>query len=196
MRVARHTDEVPASVSVVSAADLETKNRKNLYDALRDLEGLDFGYSGSVAQQVAPTLRGVGGSYAGSTTQVLVDGMGHDAAVSNLLGHGGLNFTSMQDIERVEVVRGPASAVYGPGVIGGVYIKSGAKILSGTGDLYITGESTASTLIYGVGFEANSGTKTIVGSEKADHPTDGQVVAMARRYFHKFDNMAGNAGGR
>ena len=50
------------------------------------------------------------------------------------------------------------------GVIGGVYIKSGANILSGTGDLYITGESTASTLTYGVGFEANSGTKTIVGS--------------------------------
>ena len=41
---------------------------------------------------------------AAGTTQVLVDGMGHDAAVSNLLGHGGLNFTSMQDIERVEVV--------------------------------------------------------------------------------------------
>ena len=38
--------------------------------------------------------------------------------------------------------------------------------------------------------------KTIIGSEKADHPTDGQVVAMARRYFHKFDNMAGKAGGR
>jgi hypothetical protein len=38
--------------------------------------------------------------------------------------------------------------------------------------------------------------KTIVGSEKADHPTDGQVVALARRYFHKFDNMAGKAGGR
>jgi hypothetical protein len=38
--------------------------------------------------------------------------------------------------------------------------------------------------------------KTIIGSEKADHPTDGQVVALARRYFHKFDNMAGKAGGR
>lgn len=38
--------------------------------------------------------------------------------------------------------------------------------------------------------------KSIVGSEKADHPTDGQIVALARRYFHKFDNLAGNAGGR
>lgn len=36
--------------------------------------------------------------------------------------------------------------------------------------------------------------KTIVASEKADHPTDGQLVAMARRFFHKFDNMAADPG--
>jgi stalled ribosome rescue protein Dom34 len=33
--------------------------------------------------------------------------------------------------------------------------------------------------------------KTIVGSEKADHPTDPQLVALARRYFVAFDRMAG-----
>lgn len=33
--------------------------------------------------------------------------------------------------------------------------------------------------------------KTIVGSEKADHPTDPQLVALARKYFVKFDRMAG-----
>ncbi len=32
--------------------------------------------------------------------------------------------------------------------------------------------------------------KLIVDSVSADHPTDGQLVAMARQYFHKFDNMA------
>ena len=31
---------------------------------------------------------------------------------------------------------------------------------------------------------------TIVDSVAADHPSDGQLVAMARQYFHKFDNMA------
>lgn len=50
------------------------------------------------------------------------------------------------------------------GVIGGIYIKSGATIFSGTGDLYMTGESTASVLTYGIGFEANSGTRTSIGS--------------------------------
>lgn len=32
--------------------------------------------------------------------------------------------------------------------------------------------------------------KAIVDSVAADHPTDGQLVAMARQYFHKYDNMA------
>jgi stalled ribosome rescue protein Dom34 len=33
--------------------------------------------------------------------------------------------------------------------------------------------------------------KTIVGSDKSDHPTDPQLVALARSYFVKFDRMAG-----
>jgi stalled ribosome rescue protein Dom34 len=33
--------------------------------------------------------------------------------------------------------------------------------------------------------------KTLVGSEKADHPTDHQLVALARQYFLKYDRMAG-----
>ena len=34
--------------------------------------------------------------------------------------------------------------------------------------------------------------RTIVGSEPCDHPTDGQLVAFAKRYFRKFDRMAGD----
>ena len=46
----------------------------------------------------------------------------------------------------------------------GVYVKSGATILSGNGDLFITGKSTADINVFGVGFEASSGTLTRVGT--------------------------------
>ena len=118
-RTERRVDEVTASVSVLTTKALATKNRQNVNDALRDMEGLDFTNQPGVAHQVFPIIRGVGGSFAGSTTQVLVDGMAHDSVVSSVMGHGGLNFTAMQDVERVEVVRGPVSALYGPSTIGG-----------------------------------------------------------------------------
>lgn len=119
-RTARRVDEVPASVSVLTTKDLATKNRQNVFEALRDAEGLDFLASPGIAHQDVPTIRGVGKTTAGSTTQVLVDGMATDSIVSAVPGRGGLNFTSLQDVERVEVVRGPASALYGPSAVGGV----------------------------------------------------------------------------
>lgn len=119
-RTERRADEVPASVSVLTEKSLATKSRQNINDALRDFESLDFVSQQGVGHQVFPTIRGVGGSFAGSTTQVLVDGMAHDSVVSGVMGHGGLNFTSLLDVERVEVVRGPASALYGPSAVGGV----------------------------------------------------------------------------
>lgn len=119
-RTERNVADVPASVSVLTAKKLKTKHRQNLNDALRDEEGLDFGEQPGVAHQVFPVIRGVGGSFSGATTQVLVDGIPHDSMSSNLMGHGGLNFTPMQDVERMEVVRGPASALYGPSAVGGV----------------------------------------------------------------------------
>lgn len=119
-RIEELADDVPASVSVVTKKAIASKNRQNVYEALRDVESLDFVNQEGVGHQVFPTIRGVGASFAGSTTQVLVDGMPHDSVVSSVMGHGGLNFTALQDVEQVEVVRGPASALYGPSTVGGV----------------------------------------------------------------------------
>lgn len=119
-RTAHHPDEVSSSVSVMTQKDFTRKHRQNIEDMLRDLEGLDFGRQAGVAHQTYPVIRGVGGTFAGATTQILIDGMAQDAATSNILGHGGLNFMDVQDIERVELVRGPISSLYGYGAIGGV----------------------------------------------------------------------------
>lgn len=119
-RTERNVADVPASVSVLTAKQLKTKHRQNIFEALRDEEGLDFNDQAGVAHQTMPDIRGVGESSVGSPTQVMVDGISTDAVTSNLMGHGGLNFISMQDVERVEIVRGPVSALYGPSTVGGV----------------------------------------------------------------------------
>jgi outer membrane receptor protein involved in Fe transport len=117
-RTERRADEVPASVSVLTERTLATKNRQNINDALRDFESLDFVGQQGVGHQVSPAIRGFSDS--GKTTQVLVDGVALDSVVSQVMGRGGLNFTALQDVEQVEVVRGPASALYGPSAVGGV----------------------------------------------------------------------------
>jgi filamentous hemagglutinin family protein len=50
------------------------------------------------------------------------------------------------------------------GDTGGVYVRSGATVLSGTGDLYITGESSGGIKTFGFAVEANAGTLTVLGS--------------------------------
>lgn len=119
-RSERRTDQVPASVTVISTQDLERQHLAKTEDALKHVESVDFNVGGASPFGAPPMIRGIGGSFAGVTSSVLVDGMITDSAISAIAGRGGLDFLAPQDIERIEVYRGPASALYGPNVVGGV----------------------------------------------------------------------------
>lgn len=119
-RTERAVDEVPASVSVITGKELARRNLNNLQEYLRLVESVEAGAQFSVPHASSIDIRGVGGSYSAPTSKVLLDGMNTDAIVSQVQGNGGLNFLSPWDVEQVEVVRGPASALYGPEVVGGV----------------------------------------------------------------------------
>ncbi|NTV94366.1 MAG: TonB-dependent receptor [Thiobacillus sp.] len=117
-RTERPAAEVPASVSVISAEDIRAEQATKVEDLLRNIEGVDIkGEAGGGAGMVI--LRGVGGSYAGATSQLLVDGMPVEPL---LMGpkYAALDFVALSEIERIEVVRGPASALYGASAMGGV----------------------------------------------------------------------------
>ncbi|HUW49439.1 MAG TPA: TonB-dependent receptor [Sulfuricella sp.] len=116
----REITDVPASVSVIDARDIARQQPRKTEELLKQVEGVDVNASPATGGAGMIILRGVGGSFAGQTTQVLVDGMATDSVVSAINGRGGLNFLAAQDIERIEVVRGPASALYGPSAVGGV----------------------------------------------------------------------------
>lgn len=119
-RTERSIDDVPASVSVITAKDISRLQPNKIEDVLKNVQGIDINSDPALGQAGNVYIRGVGGSSAGATSQVMVDGLPTDSPISNIAGRGGLNFVSAQDIERIEVLRGPASALYGPGVVGGV----------------------------------------------------------------------------
>jgi iron complex outermembrane receptor protein len=102
----------PAAVEVVTAADIEAYGFKTVWDALRYRAGMDVLDGTSVnGNRALVSSRGFTGEFV-ADMQVLVDGR---SVYNPLLG--GVYWSSlpvqMQDIERIEIVRGPNAALYG-----------------------------------------------------------------------------------
>src|SRR6266511_4004799 len=106
-------DQSPASVSVISAEDLEQKQIERVSDALREVPGLSVVQTGTAGQLTSIFTRGLRSEH----TQVLLDGIPINQGLQ-----GAFNFADFttDDIERIEVVRGPQSTLYGPRALAGV----------------------------------------------------------------------------
>lgn len=117
-RTERDVLDVPASVSVVTAEDISRQHVTNPEDVLRSLPGVDVTYMSGPGAAGIPILRGLGQTFAGTTTQSLLNGMPVEplAITRRYLWH----LVDPAHIERIEVVRGPSSVLYGPSAMGGV----------------------------------------------------------------------------
>ncbi|MDH7569569.1 MAG: TonB-dependent receptor [Armatimonadota bacterium] len=102
-----------APVTVVTAEEIEASGARNAAEALRSAVGVDVRRGGALGAVASPSLRG---SAAGQVL-VLVDGR----RVNNpQMGEADLTDLPAGNIERIEVLRGGASALYGSDAIGGV----------------------------------------------------------------------------
>src|SRR5713101_4470873 len=106
-------DQSPASVSVISSQDLEQKQIERVSDALRQVPGLSVVQTGTAGQLTSVFTRGLRSEH----TQVLLDGIPINQGLQ-----GAFNFADLtiDDIDRIEVVRGPQSTSYGPRALAGV----------------------------------------------------------------------------
>jgi outer membrane receptor for ferrienterochelin and colicins len=107
----------PASISVVTRQELEKKPFRSLADAVKDIEGISIIGSGSNASDIS--IRGLPGDY----TLILVDGKRQNSRESRPNGNGGFEagfIPPLEAIERIEVIRGPMSSLYGSDAMGGV----------------------------------------------------------------------------
>lgn len=112
--------DAPASISVITQEDLQKKPYANLLDAVKDVEGVDIGESTDKSGQGTVSMRGMGSDY----TLVLIDGKRQnnngDIYPNDFGGLQFANIPPISMIERVEVVRGPMSTLYGADAMGGV----------------------------------------------------------------------------
>lgn len=116
----RKVADAPASVTVIGREALVTKRFSSLAEALADVEGVDVGDGVGKTGGLNISIRGMPSDY----TLVLVDGRRQNAA-GNVTPNGfGETSTSFMPptsaIERIEVVRGPMSTLYGSDAMGGV----------------------------------------------------------------------------
>jgi vitamin B12 transporter len=108
----RSLDAVARNVTVITAEELRSLGDRTLGEALRELPGVDVVRNGSFGAVTSVFLRGGESDH----TLVLVDGV-----QVNEPG-GGFDFASLStdNVERVEITRGPASALYGSDAVAGV----------------------------------------------------------------------------
>ncbi len=114
-RVPTAIEQIPAGVTVIDRATIEQRGYTTLTEALETVPGMRVVQSGGPGGNASVFVRGT------NSNQVLVlrDGM----PVNDPSDPGGaFNFgvDALDDLERIEVVRGPMSSLYGSGAIGGV----------------------------------------------------------------------------
>ncbi|WP_245587219.1 TonB-dependent receptor domain-containing protein [Comamonas composti] len=114
--------DAPASITVVTKEDLEGRRYRDVTDALLDIPGVSIeGGAGGKIESTQIYIRGLGEDY----TLFLVDGkpLG-SSSQAYYNGFGGAQQTSwlppVSAIERIEVIRGPMSSLYGSSALGGV----------------------------------------------------------------------------
>lgn len=114
-RVPTLAERIPAGVTVIDRAAIESRGYTTLADALAAVPGLRIVQSGGPGGNASVFIRGAESRH----TLVLRDGL----QVNDPSDPGGAyNFgvDTLEDVERIEVVRGPMSGLYGSGAIGGV----------------------------------------------------------------------------
>src|SRR5690606_37758295 len=112
--------DAPASITVLSQDDFKTKRITSLADALNGVEGVDISPSAGKTGTLNILMRGMPAEY----TLVLIDGKRQNSVGSitpNGFGESNNNFIPpICAIERIEVIRGPMSTLYGSDAMGGV----------------------------------------------------------------------------
>jgi vitamin B12 transporter len=179
-RVATPVTDVLADVSIIDRATLELAGQSSIRDLLAQQAGVQMVSSGSYRSNTAIFLRGA----VTSQTLVMVDGVRVGSATS---GGAAMENLPLDRIERIEILRGAASALYGPDAVGGVIqiftrapsqaLELGASVGVGTdgqqqASAHVSGTSGAIGYSLGVSREKANGITAVANPASGSYNPD------------------------
>ena len=112
-RQAQRVDEVLASVDVITREEIERAGNRTLIELLASRPGVQVTSNGGAGANSSVFIRGANSSH----TLLLIDGVRIGSAT---IGAPTLETIPLALIERIEILRGPSSALYGADALGGV----------------------------------------------------------------------------
>lgn len=180
---AQMLDEVPATVSVQSEKDIDRGNINRIVDLTRYEPGVSVSGTGSRFGQSGFSIRGIGGNRV--LTQV--DGV----SVANAFSFGPFqssqrNYVDVDTLKQVEIIRGPASSLYGSDAIGGAV----SFITKDATDYLRDGENTAVRLKTGYDSRDNGWQRSATAAARQDQ------FDMMLHAGQRNSNEVSNHGGR
>ncbi len=129
-RSAQSVDDTLAAVTVITRETIEASQSNSVMDLLQSsVPGIDFSRNGGPGSTTVLLLRGGESDHA----LILVDGVRASSVTSGAFNWSGL---ALDQIERIEIVRGPGSSLYGSEAIGGViqiFTRKGRKVHASIG---------------------------------------------------------------
>jgi outer membrane receptor protein involved in Fe transport len=117
-RRAEELQDVPITITAFTAVEIERRGIRTIQDVARLTPGLSFD-KGFAPQDTRPNIRGLPTTRGRPPIGILLDGI--DISSESIATAGGSSFMNLKlvDVERIEVVKGPQSALYGRVAFGG-----------------------------------------------------------------------------
>lgn len=122
-RTSQRVDELVSDVTVITRAEIEKSVGRTLPEILARASGVQFNSNGGLGKNSSVNIRGAEARH----TILLIDGVRYGSATA---GAPSWDNIPVDMIERIEILKGPASALYGSEAVGGVvqvFLRKGVK---------------------------------------------------------------------
>lgn len=134
----------PSTVSIISKEEIEKYNFLSIEEALQNIAGINI--NRTYIKRNLPTSRGILQDHYANKVLVLINGI---PLWNSVTGEANLDRISINDIERIEVLKGPASVLYGTNALTGA-VNIVLKQAHETNATFITGWGSNNSYVKGI----------------------------------------------